>query len=578
MLTDISEIVLVGLPICQGVAIGKPFWLRQNEGEVPDYPIQPHEVDSEIERYRSAITSAKQELFALHLKLKEEKVQEGAAILESHLHMLDDPLLTTQIEHGIQTTLKNAASVFYASLQCYQKRFNSIKDPFFRERFKDLQDISSRILERLRTSSRFSFQDIPSNSVLIAQNLSAGDAAEANAFSVLAFVSAVGGTASHAAIVAKACGIPYVSNIAIDAVDIPLIDTIIVNGTTGEVILNPTAETLAKHESYRPKPDDVLLLNDCQLLNPETYDGYQVQVSANIDTGSELHLLHTYGGDGVGLFRSEFVFLSKEQFPSEEEQFQIYKSIVERMQGLPIVIRTFDLGGDKFLRQSNQPKENNPFLGCRAIRFLLKERELFKTQLRAILRTSAFGEVSIMFPMISCLSELLEAKALLKEVERELESFSYPLRPVRIGCMIEVPSAAVISDLLARECDFLSIGTNDLVQYALAVDRDNHSLQGLYSPTDPSVLRLIKLVVAEANDEGIPVAVCGEVAADPLFTPLLIGLGVHELSVASRYLPVVKKRIRSMSIIEAHHLAEAALSLGTSQEVSALLQDFAQIS
>lgn len=577
MLTTLSEVVLTGVSICQGIAIGKPYWLVRQDEEVSEYAISSEDVETEVERYREAVQAASQELLSLHNQLAKEQVLEGAAIMESNLQILQDPMLTTHIEATIRTSLKNAASVFHECIKSYQKRFGELNDSFFRERFKDLQDISQRVLARLHADARISLNDIPPNSIVFAQSLSASDAAEANAACALAFVSEMGGTASHAAIVAKARGIPYVSDIHIETIDRRAIETIIVNGSTGEVILNPSPETLSKHELQRQVAEDQYrLISEGQMLDSETVDGYHVQVSANIDTGSELHLLHSYGGSGVGLFRSEFVFLSHDNFPPEEEQYQIYKNIVERMEGLPIVIRTFDLGGDKFIRQPNQPREANPFLGCRAIRFLLKERELFKTQLRAILRASAHGQVSIMFPMVSCLSELLEAKTILKDVQRELQKENIPTSTVRIGCMIEVPSAAIISDLLARECDFLSIGTNDLVQYALAVDRDNHSLRGLYSPTDPSVLRLIKLVVAEANEQGIPVAVCGEVAADPRFTPLLIGLGVHELSVASRYLPIVKNVIRSISIIDAHHLAEHALALGTAHEVSLLLETFAK--
>jgi phosphotransferase system enzyme I (PtsI) len=273
------------------------------------------------------------------------------------------------------------------------------------------------------------------------------------------------------------------------------------------------------------------------------------------------------------LFRSEHVFMSNDRFPTEEEQFEIYRGIVERMNGLPIVIRTFDIGADKQIANHNLPKEINPYLGCRAIRFLLREPSIFRAQLRAILRASLFGNVSLMFPMISSLSELLEAKALVKETRKELESEGLKLEPMRIGCMIEVPSAALISDLLAKECDFLSIGTNDLVQYALAVDRDNHMMSSLYSPTHPSVLRLIKIIVTEANRHGIPVTVCGEIASDPRFTPLLLGLGVHELSVAARYIPIVKNAIRNTSIVAASLLADKAMSLSTADEIDQLLNE-----
>jgi phosphotransferase system enzyme I (PtsI) len=330
---------------------------------------------------------------------------------------------------------------------------------------------------------------------------------------------------------------------------------------------------LAKYQLLRDQLNlHLQKLKQAGKLESETYDGYKILLSANIEMFSELDMLHQFGGSGVGLLRTESIFLTKENFPTEEEQYHVYRRFVEKMDGLPIVVRTFDLGGDKYLRNQQSMHEVNPFLGCRAIRFLLREKEIFKTQLRAILRASAHGDVSIMFPMVSTLSELLEAKDLLNESKQELINCGKAVSEhLPIGCMIEVPSAAIISDLLAKECDFLSIGTNDLVQYSLAVDRSNNALRNLYRPTHPSVIRLIRLVVSEANHQGIPVALCGEVAADPRFTPLLLGLGIHELSVASRYIPVVKHAIRNTSIVAASKLAEKALSLSSATEIEDLI-------
>lgn len=303
-----------------------------------------------------------------------------------------------------------------------------------------------------------------------------------------------------------------------------------------------------------------------------------MRLSANIDMVDDVDTFHKYGGHGVGLFRSEYIFLSNDTFPTEEDQFVLYQQIVRKMNGLPIVIRTFDFGGDKWLLKQPMAIDGNPFLGCRAIRFLLKERDIFKAQLRAILRASAFGDVSLMFPMISAYSELMEAKEIVKEAREELRKRGeYTADGMRIGSMIEVPSAVIIADLLAKECDFLSIGTNDLVQYSLAVDRRNHSASGFYASTDPSVIRMIKQVVCEANHHGIPVTVCGEIAADPRFTPLLLGLGVHELSVAARYIPMIKRAIRNTAIVDATFLAERVLTLTNSRDILDLLnQEYQQ--
>ena len=574
-----QELYLKGTPICRGIAIGKAFFFTFIEDEIPEFSIQNTDVESEIQRYRHAVHRGREDILRLQKQLEHEKILEGAAILDAHLQMMQDPLLTSNVEKEIRRSRKNAEFVFQTIIKEYQKRFSTMADPFFRERFKDVQDISRRVLGYLRESVRVSLADIPPDSIIFARELSAADVAEANACSVAAFVAESGGTTSHAAIVAKAKGIPLVTSVHFESIESFQQNTVIVDGRTGDVILHPTSETLAKYMLLKDQLGNHLdNLHKIGAVEAETYDGYKMRLSANIEMANELDLLHKYGGNGVGLFRSEYIFLSNENFPTEEEQFTIYKRIVEKMKGLPIVIRTFDLGGDKYMPSQHIPQENNPFLGCRAIRFLLRERDIFKAQLRAILRASAFGDVSVMFPMVSALSELVEAKSLIKEVQEELElSGEAKFKPIRIGCMIEVPSAAIIADLLAKECDFLSIGTNDLVQYSLAVDRGNHAMSGLYTPTHPSVIRLIKLVVSEANHQGIPVTVCGEIAADPRFTPLLLGLGIHELSVASRYIPIVKNAIRNTSIVRASKLAEKALSLATAFEIQELLsQEYRQ--
>lgn len=568
-----EEILLTGTPICRGIAIGKPFYFTFVEDAVPEFSIPANDIESEIERYRRAVARGKEDIKLLQKQLERERIMEGASILDAHLQMMQDPLLTTNIESEIRLSRKNAEFVFQNIIKQYQKKFNAIADPFFRERFKDIQDISRRVMGYLRESVRVSLADIPQDSIIFATDLLASDTAEANSSQIVAFVTEAGGATSHAAIVAKAKGIPYVSSVNFGWIDAARDGQVIVDGRTGEIILNPSEETLTKYQNLRTQLHfHFQKLREVGGLEAETYDGYKVQLSANIEMFVELDMLHQFGGNGVGLFRSEYVFLSRETFPSEEEQFEIYRRFVERMNGLPIVIRAFDLGGDKYLLNQPASDEGNPFLGCRAIRFLLREKDIFKTQLRAILRASAFGNVSLMFPMVSSLTELLEAKSIVKEVQRELARAGEKMASnIPIGCMIEVPSAAIIADLLAKECDFLSIGTNDLVQYSLAVDRSNHALSNLYNPTHPGVIRLIKMIVSEANHQGIPVAICGEVAADPRFTPLLLGLGVHELSVASRYIPIVKNAIRSTSIVAASKLAERALTLSSATEIEHLL-------
>lgn len=569
-----QEILLAGTPISRGIAIGRPFYFTPVDTTVSELVIPPEAIEAEIARYRRAIGKACEEIKRLQQRLQDERVADGSAILDAHFQMMHDPLLTTYIELEIRESHRNADYVFQKAIKKYQKKFNNIADPFFRERFKDIQDLSQRVLDYLRDGMCTRLTDIPSESIIFATDLTTFDTAEANSSCVGAFVTTSGGVTSHAAIVAKSRGIPYVSSIDFSMVEFLQNEQAIVDGRTGEVIFNPTPETLVKYQHMRDQLNlHMQRLNQTSRLAAETYDGYKVQLSANVETAGEIDVLHQYGGSGVGLLRTESIFLaSMSDLPTEEEQFTIYRSFVEKMQGLPIVIRTFDLGGDKYLLNPSSSLECNPFLGCRAIRFLLREKEIFRTQLRAILRASAYGDVSVMFPMVSALPELLEAKEILEDVRRELTARGENVAGyIPVGCMIEVPSAAIIADLLAKECDFLSIGTNDLVQYSLAVDRGNHAISDLYTPTHPSVIRLIRLIVSEANHYDVPVAVCGEVAADPRFTPLLLGLGVHELSVAARHLPVIKNVIRHTSIVQASQLAEQALALPSAADIEELL-------
>jgi phosphotransferase system enzyme I (PtsI) len=573
MQTRQKEIFFRGTPICRGIAIGRPFIFKVVEDNVPEFTIALDDIEVEIQRFYQAVNRAQEDVKRLKRQLEQERIVEGAAILDTHLQMMEDSFLLLEVENQIRETRINAECVFQNVIKSYQKHFGSMADPFFRERFKDLHDISRRIMGYLRKSVRFSLADIPTGSIIFASEFTPSDIAEASYIYVSALVAESGGATSHAAIVAKAKGIPFIANVNFEGIEIDREAMVIVDGRTGDIIFNPSAQTLAK---YRQIGDHLSLhiarLGQMGQLDAETFDGYKIRLSANIDMLSQADMLHQYGGQGVGLFRSEHFFLSNDTFPSEEEQFDIYRSVVEKMQGLPIVIRTFDIGAERRESHTKQPPESNPYLGCRAIRFLLKEKGIFTTQLRAILRAASYGDVSLMFPMVASLSELIEAKALVRQVERELESQGLiKSKPIRLGCMIEVPSAAIISDLLAKECDFLSIGTNDLVQYVLAVDRDNHTLSHLYTPTHPGVIRLIKLIVAEANYYGIPVTLCGEVAADPRYTPLLLGLGIRELSVTPRYLPVIKHAIRNTSIVAASHLAEQVMRLSLAAEIEELL-------
>jgi phosphotransferase system enzyme I (PtsI) len=568
------EVHIQGASISRGIAIGKPFILVFPETDCPSYSLScDEEVEREILTFKHAVACSQDELRRLQQQLEGEGAIEGMSIVEALLQVMNDPLIASEVEEEVRRTKKNAESIFMKKIKNLEKRFTELKDPFYRERFRDIKDVARRIRLHLSDNVHHELPPIPKNAIVFARELAISDTATAKSNHVAAFVSEVGGSNSHAAILAKAEGIPYVSNVDFALVEHFKDQEVIVDGRTGSIILSPTDATLKKYRLLKKQLEyHYRSLERVGLLEAETYDGYKIRISANIEMLSEMDLLHKYGGSGVGLFRSEFMFLMKDKVPSEDEQFENYRGLVTKVQGLPFVIRTFDIGGDKFVGSHQIQHETNPLLGCRAIRFLLKERDIFKTHLRAILRASAYGDVRIMFPMISSLWELREAKSLLLEAQDELRNEGVKIaKKIRIGCMIEVPSAAIIADILASECDFLSIGTNDLVQYSLAVDRGSQDVHPCYAPTHPSVIRLIKLVVTQANAYKIPVTICGEIAADPRFTPLLIGLGIQELSVASRYIPFVKNAIRNNSFIAATQLAEKVLQLATTYEIAEVL-------
>lgn len=565
-----------GTSVCRGVAVGKPYFLSGLESDQEAMKAdgaKSIDGNSEIRRYRAALASSRRDIDRLRQQMQTEKITQGVSILEAHLQILDDPLITTEIERAIQESGKSAEATFQATLERLKKHFDAMQDAFFRERYTDIEDVGRRILGHLTYGKRASLTNLPEGSIVFAKDLSASDVAEAHPERVLAFVTEKGGTATHAAIVAKAKGIPYISRIQLESLLCQGADRVIVDGRTGELIVNPSIDTLAVYRHIeRQLKDHYNELQRSSEQKTETYDGLFIRLSANVEGLDEIALLHQYGGSGIGLLRTENIFLFSDTFPSEEEQVAIYRSFIDELAGLSITIRTFDIGGDKSFMGRIEGSDEPFFVGCRAIRFLLQERSIFKRQLRAILRASVGATLRLLLPMVSSLPELHTAKELLEEAKKELSAEGLDHQTeLQLGCMIEVPSAALISDILAKECDFLAIGTNDLVHYSLAEDRSFQPLAPFYAQCHPCLLRLIKMVIFEANLNNIKVSICGEIASDPRFTALLLGLGVHELSVACRYLPLIKNAIRQTSAIDAVKLAEEALSLGTSQEVQQLL-------
>ncbi|MDP1835319.1 MAG: phosphoenolpyruvate--protein phosphotransferase [Chlamydiales bacterium] len=564
-----KELRLLGEGISRGIAIGDAFFFSYDDIAIPDYEVETHSVKNELARFIEAFDRSREEIHQIRERLVAEDAVEAVSVLEAQLAFVADPTILADMTSAIQEQYRNAEAVFHSVWYRYQLQFEAMEDPFFRERFADLEDLYRRVLKHLLGTSGIGLSAVPNGSVVFAVDLAPSDTASVQERTIAAFVTQKGGATSHAAIVARAKGIPYVGNLDLSNIPRNLSGPVIVDGRTGAVILNPTPATLLEYQSIRGELHEFLHGFQGQAFHQtETYDGHSLRISANLESGEELAALKEYGGEGIGLFRSEYLYLSRNRFPTEEEQFQAYRDILVSMQGLPVVIRAFDVGGDKHSIEQQTCKELNPFLGCRAIRFLLRKPEIFRTQLRAVLRASAFGEVSLLFPLVSSLQELREVKSIVDEVRIKLLDQGHEIASnLRIGSMVEVPSAALIADLLAGECDFLSIGTNDLVQYALAVDRGNDAMSGLYSPTHPGVLRLLKFVITQAQRKGIPVSLCGEMAADPRLTPLLIGLGLHELSVATRHIPLIKNIIRRTSIVDARRIAEQVLTMSEPNEI-----------
>ena len=570
-MTESDELILRGSPISNGIGMGLPIFFSGIEESDSIEQTSFHGVDEQIARYREALDLSRKDLESLQQKSLNNGPSEVSAILGTHLEIIKDPLITEEVETKIRDTKQSMEAIFHHLIEEYKGHFRAVKDSYFQERVRDIVDISRRILGHLKPYGRLRISDVPHNSIVLAHELVPSETIEANTSLVSAFVTETGGLTSHAAIIARAKGIPYVANIDLKALKGISIHTLIVDGTTGLVIVNPKKETLKKYQELRRDyKRSYEQLKNTRNLKPETIDGCEVRIFANLENPDEIDLLEKNGAAGVGLFRSEYLCMVKKGFPSEEEQFEIYKKMVKSLKGRPLVVRIYDIGGDKKMEiPSDCPDaryfskighESNPALGCRAIRFLLKFPEILKAQLRAILRASKFGEIHILVPMVSDVQELRLVRQTVDQLKITLEKEGLIFaKEIPIGCMIEVPSSALMCDAIAQEADFLSIGTNDLIQYILAADRTNPNTADLYYATHPSALRLIRMVVTSANEAKKPVILCGEAATDPLLIPVLLGFGIFEFSVASRHIPIVKNTIRKWRLIEACRLAEGAL-------------------
>jgi phosphotransferase system enzyme I (PtsI) len=571
----LTEYRFKGQPVSEGIAIGFPFFLIPNEEKIPEFPITIGEVDDEIARYRKALFSSREDLKRLQSDLVQEGSSDVMTIIDAHIQMLDDPIMTTQMEETIRHRLHNTESVFHSVMRDYETRFSRSCDAFFQERSIDVVDLANRILGHLCPTDRKSIAEIPYNSVVFAQELIPSYSAAAHVSRVSAFITRDGGGSSHAALIARAKGIPYITCIDIDAIRGIPCNCVIVDGYTGEVILNPKPETLSKYQQRKTslKANLQILHKELQ-CDTETIDGFSVRVYANIGHLSDLESYSQVKADGVGLFRTEYLFFENEShIASEDSQYQAYVELLNKADGLPVVIRVFDVGGDKnpeFYREGSKGSS----LNLRGIRYLIHHAALFKTQLRALLRAAVHGDARILLPLVSDLCELIQVRRLIAEVVDELKSGEIAFREaIPLGCMIEVPSAVLICDLLAQHCDFFSIGTNDLIQFTLGVDRSNPLVNDPSSLAHPSLIRMIKMVVTEARRYNRPISICGEIASNPHLIPLLIGLGISDFSCSPRYIPQIKKAIRHCSILSAYDLAQRVLQLSSSVEVAHVLAE-----
>jgi len=565
---------LKGIPAAPGIAMGHALPFDSEELSIPRRQITVQELPLEVLRLEEAMIKTRHQILKIQKRLSEELGQEHAEILNAHLLVLEDQALREEILNGLKTQLLNVEVIFNDVVRRHLKAFARTEDEYLRERTADIEDVRKRILRNLLGKQGDALGTLDQPVVLVARDLSPSETAQMRKRHVLAFVTDIGGRTSHTAIMAKSLEIPAVVGLEVATARIRKGELLIVDGTRGEVIIEPDAPTVARYEVEQRRQQELsrqlLQLKD---LPAETLDHHQVILSANIELPDEVPSVLAHGAHGVGLFRTEFLYLNRNDFPTEQEQYEAYDVVAQQIKPHPVIIRTMDLGGDKFLSPLHLPSEMNPFMGWRAIRFSLARPDIFRIQLRAVLRASVHGNLKLMYPMISGIEELRRANEILQDVRQELTRDGLPFdERLEVGAMIEVPSAALTCDLIAKEVDFFSIGTNDLIQYALAVDRVNEKIAYLYQPTHPAMLRLIKQIIDVGHAADIWVGMCGEMAGEPPLSLLLLGMGLDEFSTSPVQLPIVKQVIRSVEYTFARSVVDQALQLHTGKEIETFLE------
>jgi phosphotransferase system enzyme I (PtsI) len=562
--------VIRGVAVSSGICRGRIVVLRPSRPTVERVSIDPNAVERELARLQHALIQTRQQLVEVQERVEQAMGSEEAGIFDAHLMVLEDPVLLEEVTKLVRKEHINVEAAFAEVSARYIKSIESVGDDYLRERAADMRDVSHRVLGNL--TGMGSGHELPSlrePSIIVAHDLTPSQTAQLDRKLVLGFATDVGSKTSHTAILARSLGLPAVVGLQGGSANLQTGLYALLDAYNGVLIINPTDQTLFEYgQIVRRQSDLAEKLRDLRDKPAVSFDGVNVTLSANVEGSDDIEAVQQAGAEGVGLFRTEYLYLNRPDLPSEEDQFQEYKKVAEALNPAPVIIRTLDIGGDKFVAQAELPQELNPFLGWRAIRYCLEEKSVFRTQIRAILRASVFGNVKMMYPMISGLPELIEANAFVEECKAGLRAEGIPFNDAMdIGMMIEIPSAALVADALAKRVKFFSIGTNDLVQYSLAVDRLNERIAHLYEPTHPGVLRLIKMTVDAAHAQGIWVGVCGEMAGDPVMAPLLIGLGVDELSAAAPLVPATKFMIRRLRVSEARELADFALKAELGSEV-----------
>ncbi|MCD8820956.1 phosphoenolpyruvate--protein phosphotransferase [Staphylococcus gallinarum] len=565
-----------GIAASDGVAIAKAYLLVE-----PDLSFNSEkvtDVDSEIEKFRNAIDTSKVELTKIRNNAEENLGADKAAIFDAHLLVLDDPELIQPIEDKINNEQVNAPTALTDVTGQFITIFESMDNEYMKERAADIRDVSKRVLAHILGVELPNPSMIDESVVIIGNDLTPSDTAQLNKEFVQGFVTNIGGRTSHSAIMSRSLEIPAIVGTKSITQEVKQGDMIIVDGLTGEVIIDPTEDEVIAYQNKRERFfEDKKELQKLRDEETTTLDGKHAELAANIGTPDDLTGVIENGAEGIGLYRTEFLYMGRDEMPSEDEQFEAYKKVLETMKDKRVVVRTLDIGGDKELPYLNLPEEMNPFLGYRAIRLCLDQPDIFRPQLRALLRASAFGKLNIMFPMVATIQEFRDAKALLLEEKDNLTQEGVEVSDdIELGIMVEIPSTAALADVFAKEVDFFSIGTNDLIQYTMAADRMSERVSYLYQPYNPSILRLVKQVIEASHKEGKWTGMCGEMAGDEIAIPLLLGLGLDEFSMSATSILKARRQIKGLSQNEMEELAERAINCATTEEVTTLVNQYAK--